>query len=160
MYSVDDLKEWFFQDGPDLRWSKSPSRNVPAGSVAGCLDKEGYLRVRFKGKYRRAHHLAFELHHGRKHTSKVLDHADHNVVNNHPSNLREADFTDNGHNRVAGVNNTSGVKGVCYHQRRSMWEGRVTHKGKAYTKFSKDKAVCVEFVTTMRARLAGEFAHD
>lgn len=160
MYSVADLQEWFYQDGPDLRWRKAPGRRVVAGAVAGCVDKDGYLRVRFKGKYRRAHHLAFALHHGRHHTTPVLDHADHNVTNNDPGNLRETDCTGNGHNRVVGSNNTSGVKGVCYHTRRGLWEGRVTNRGKAYTRFSKEQAVCVEFVRAKRAELAGEFAHD
>lgn len=160
MYSVADLHEWFYQDGPDLRWRKSPSRTVAAGAVAGSPDKDGYLRVRFKGKYYRAHHLAFTLHHGRPPATPLLDHKDHNVTNNAPDNLREADHTDNGHNRIVGSNSASGIKGVYYLKRLGRWEGRVCHRGKVYTKSSREQAVCVEFVRVKRAELAGEFAHD
>lgn len=81
----------------------------------------GYLRVRYEGKMRQAHHVAWHLTHG--YYPEYLDHIDGDKLNNRLNNLRECSISQNSMNRSKPVNNTSGHKGVT--SRNGKWKVQV-----------------------------------
>jgi hypothetical protein len=60
----------------------------------------------------------------------VIDHIDHNKLNNMKSNLRICTKHQNEMNRGKQKNNKSGVIGVCWHKRIEKWEARIALNNK------------------------------
>lgn len=54
-----------------------------------------------------------------------IDHIDGNPANNQPSNLRVVTNQENMRNASKRKDNTSGVPGVCWDQRRNKWYARI-----------------------------------
>ena len=54
-----------------------------------------------------------------------VDHVDRNRLNNQVENLRVCTSTQNKQNRCRYSNNTSGYKGVTYHQKSGKWRARI-----------------------------------
>lgn len=63
---------------------------------------------------------------------KYVDHNNHNGLDNQVSNLRLATNQENGFNRGKNKNNTSGVKGVRWHNKNHMWVAQIKHHGTNY----------------------------
>lgn len=132
-----------------LTWKQSMRNgSVKKGSIAGSID-HGYIRINIKGKKYSAHRLAW-LYMTGKFPTKGIDHKDRIKHHNWWSNLRLLSNSNNQKNTGNWTNNTSGIKGVCWHKLSNKWEARI-RIGK--TKFlglykNFDDAVC--------ARLAGE----
>jgi hypothetical protein len=61
------------------------------------------------------------------------DHRDCDGLNNRRENLRPASRAQNGCNRRAQKNNTSGVKGVSLHKPTGLWRARIGVGGKGRT---------------------------
>jgi len=86
--------------------SKGPITRLNAG---------GYLTVCLLGKKRQAHRIAWLMHYGRL-PAGDLDHIDRDRTNNRISNLREVSREENARNRGPWRSNSSGYKGVSFHQ--------------------------------------------
>ena len=95
-------------------WLQSTNRKIKLGDAAGCLGPQGYVRLRFDGKYYQAHRLAW-LYMTGKWPEEFIDHKDTNKSNNKWGNLREATRSENGYNRPHQKDNELGVKGVHLH---------------------------------------------
>lgn len=83
-----------------------------AGTVAGTLKDNGYLRIRVGGTHVYAHRLALFFINGRWPPEDV-DHANGLRTDNRAANLREATRSQNCANARKPKNNKSGFKGVC-----------------------------------------------
>ena len=59
----------------------------------------------------------------------LVDHRDHDGLNNRRDNLREATRTQNAQNSASRSSNTSGVQGVCFHIGHQRWRARITVHG-------------------------------
>lgn len=55
-----------------------------------------------------------------------VDHIDRDILNNQRSNLREVTTSQNGHNKIAPITNTSGYKGVHWNKQKNKWQARLT----------------------------------
>ena len=55
-----------------------------------------------------------------------IDHKDRNKLNNSLFNLHWSSSSDNSHNSKIRSDNTSGVKGVCYHKQSGQWRATMT----------------------------------
>lgn len=96
-----------------LYWKKTLSNRAVAGSKAGTVRKDGYLRVTVFGKGHYVHSLVFLICKGRwPRKGACLDHRNGNPSDNRIRNLREATGSQNQFNRGKQINNTSGFKGV------------------------------------------------
>ncbi len=62
----------------------------------------------------------------------LIDHIDHNPLNNLRSNLRSATGSQNLHNRGVNSNNTTGVKGVSFEKSRGKYRAMIKVVGKNY----------------------------
>lgn len=127
MIEQDVLHELFeYRDGV-LYWKVNKS-NVKAGDMAGCLNNSGYYTVKVNSKQYLIHRLIYLMHYDM--LPEFIDHKDNNPLNNRIENLRAATFSQNQHNRKINKNNTSGVKGVCWHPPAGKWVARLTINGK------------------------------
>ena len=98
-----------YQQNGSLVWLK-PRGRMPAGATAGSPDKDGYLCIRVDSKLYKAHHLVWYMHTGE--LPERLDHINGVRWDNRICNLRQATAQENGYNRGAQSNNSSGHKGV------------------------------------------------
>lgn len=108
-------------------WRESTGR-VSAGEIAGSVDYQGYLRIRWNGKAYRAHRLAW-LYVTGLHPCGMIDHKDLNKLNNRFSNLRIATRSENSYNTKKSVRNSSGVKGVSWSAKVGKWRARISVDG-------------------------------
>lgn len=90
-------------------WKISPMWAVKVGDEAGCVMANGYRWIRVAGKFLPAQDIAFALHHGRW-PKAILDHEDHDRLNNRPDNLIEAGSSGNNRNRLR--QSKTGLRGV------------------------------------------------
>ncbi len=60
----------------------------------------------------------------------LVDHKDGNALNNQKSNLRICTHKQNNQNKQIPINNTSGFKGVSFHQETKKWRVRIKLGGK------------------------------
>jgi len=104
---------------------KVSTRNRVAGSIAGYLNKHGYIRIDIDGKYYQAPSLVWLIVTGSNPIAEI-DHIDNDKVNNKLSNLREASRSQNEINIGVKHNNKSGYLGVSWVDRKSKWLAQVT----------------------------------
>ena len=74
--------------------------------------------------------------------NKIIDHINHNGLDNRKENLRITGYIENNLNRNLAKNNKSGCKGVCYREKDKAW--RVHYRGKeiGYFKNLEDAIQC------------------
>jgi hypothetical protein len=123
------LKELLEYD-PDtgvFRWRTSrPHSRIKAGDVAGRLDKtDGYVRIGIDKTRYRAHRLAWLYVYGT--LPPLLDYKDLNWENNRISNLRVATRAQDQANITKKTHNTSGLKGVFFHNKTKRWYAKICH---------------------------------
>jgi len=116
----EDIKNYlhYNENTGDLTWMKSPSRRMVVGSMAGCLDSEGYKLVRFNSKNYRYARVCFFLHHGVQ-PSGVVDHINRDRGDNRIENLRLVTMSQNRTN--ARGFGKSDYRGVGYRPERGTW---------------------------------------
>ncbi|ARL91005.1 HNH endonuclease [Burkholderia pseudomallei] len=61
---------------------------------------------------------------------RQVDHINGNKLDNRKSNLRVCTNAENGRNRGAQKNNSSGYKGVCWHPQSGKWRARIKVDGR------------------------------
>lgn len=142
----------------EFRWRMTLSQRAPAGSVAGCISPEKYIRIRIDGVLYHGHRLAWLYVHG-EWPSKRLDHKNVQRGENRIANLREATASQNLANRGLDKNNTSGVKGVSWWAGRSKWVAKIECGGRKHTLgyFDSKEAAAAAYASAA-TRLFGEFA--
>lgn len=106
------------------------SSRAKAGDVAGSLDGDGYVQIRFNGKNYKAHRLAF-LYMTGKWPASLVDHRNTIRSDNRWENLRCADPAINSQNqRSARSDSQTGVLGVSVDARRGEFLAQISAKGK------------------------------
>jgi hypothetical protein len=96
--SIKELKENFRYD-PITGIIESYNKRSNTYKQVGFLDSRKYLSVTFKGKFIKAHRLAWLLYYG-KFPIDEIDHINRIQTDNRIENLREADRYMNNQNRV------------------------------------------------------------
>jgi hypothetical protein len=94
-----------------LRWKIDAAINAFAGSVAGSVDRKGYIVTSIQNRRYYAHRLAWLIMTGEMPPDDI-DHIDGNPGNNAWTNLRLASKRENNRNVKARASNKLGVKGV------------------------------------------------
>jgi len=117
-------------DTGDFTWLIIPSNNVKIGDVTGWPDKrDGYMRIKVKGKQYLSHRLAWFCVHG-VWPRHEIDHINHDRSDNRIVNLREATRLENMRNASRYKTNTSGVTGVYWHKPTKKWQASIAVEGK------------------------------
>ncbi len=87
--------------------------NEPAGTVAGYTTDRGYRKVKVDGRSMFVHRVVWMMYHNNTiYTGIGIDHKHGREAGDGIDNLRLADRSQNGANRVMCKNNRSGFKGV------------------------------------------------
>jgi hypothetical protein len=119
-------------------YSISKSGNV-RNNVTGRIlnpskDTKGYFNVGLSknkiGKTFKVHRLIALAFIENPENKKCVDHIDGNPQNNNISNLRFATTTENARNTKIKVDNTSGIKGVCFNKATNKWQAQIRFDGK------------------------------
>ena len=128
MLTQEQLKEFLSYD-PDtgiFTWLKAACNSVRVGSVAGCLDTYGYIRIKRARKQYGAHRLAFLYMTGEFPVDQV-DHINGVRNDNRWLNLRQATGSQNMSNQGKPITNTSGFKGVFWNKSAKKWLAQIGH---------------------------------
>lgn len=117
-----------------------------------CTDKIGYPKAAVDRKFPNLHRFLYpEL--------DVIDHINHNKLDNRACNLRLATRTENLYNSVAQKNNLSGFKGVKT-SNKGHFEARIRHSGKTiYIGGFKDPIEAAKAYDEKAKELHGQFAY-
>jgi len=99
-----------------------------AGKQVGYLSKWGHLFFKINGKNQQLHRIIFKMMTGVEPT-KQIDHIDGNGSNNAWDNIREADNSTNGFNKLLQKNNTTGFKGVYWNAECKKFAAKVEAYG-------------------------------
>jgi len=145
-------------DTGEFVWLLALSRNVEAGSKAGCLRQDGY-RVICVGRRRYPEHrLAWLYVHG-EWPPDDIDHINGDRADNRLANLRLATRTMNNGNSKRRTDNTSGHKGVYWNAQRGKWQAKIRRKGvEKHLGLFDDKAAAAAAYRRAAESLFGEFA--
>lgn len=145
--TMDYLRQCFRYADGKLFWKKRPLSHFKnqhgmniwnakyAGKEAGNESGEikwrrWMVRINRQSFYR--YHVIWALFHERWPTA-LIDHKNHNGLDDVISNLREATHLQNTVNSRLSCKNTSGFKGVSYKSDRDKWRARIRVKGKETT---------------------------
>lgn len=124
--------EDFFSCNPEegvLTWKISPRRSkVIVGSVAGIVDREGYLFVHVRGFNHRVHRVIWVMATGV--APEQIDHINGNRSDNRIENLRSVSNQENARNQKLRCTNSSGHAGVCWHTRFDKWIAQIRIDGR------------------------------
>lgn len=130
---IERVRELFSYDASDgtLRWKLKPRRG-PAyriGSIAGNLDKRGYITISVDGIRMRAHRAIWAIMYGEWPTLEI-DHINGNRFDNRLENLRLASRSENARNR--SYPNKVGLRGVCFIKRNTLhpWRAQMRSNGR------------------------------
>lgn len=119
----------------EFRWMHPAGRfgRIPAGSIAGTLNKEGYRYIRIDGVHYRACRLAWLYMTGAWPAMQV-DHINRQTDDDRFGNLRECNQSQNKSNSRIYRNNTSGHPGVRYDssKSRARYRALVTKDGEMH----------------------------
>lgn len=92
------------------------------------------------------------------HPRKIPDHKNGATLDNRQQNLRQASYSENQYNKKLTKANSSGVSGVCYHQREKLWIATIKVKGKSkYLGGFKEKDKAIAARHNGEKRYHGEF---
>ncbi|ECY5873973.1 Pathogenesis-related transcriptional factor and ERF protein [Salmonella enterica] len=133
---------------------------VHAGCIAGSPDTNGYVQIRINTVAYLAHRLALFYTNGIW-PSEQVDHINGVKNDNRICNLRNASPVENMRNTRLSRNNTSGIKGVCWHKGDKKWHAKCRTKGEArhlgcFTDIGDAERAVREF----REATHGEFANN
>lgn len=113
-----------------LYWKVKTADKVVVGREAGCHQGKRDVVVAIDGTTYQAHRLIWAIVTGEQ-PPNTIDHVDMNTYNNRWENLRAADESRNGGNRLAQKNNKSGTKGVYFYpvKLQKPWLARLQYRG-------------------------------
>lgn len=108
-------------------WKIKPNRRIKIGSIAGCAGANGRMVIRVDGVLLHASRLAW-LYMTGVWSDLQIDHKDCNPLNNKWENLREATSAQNMANTRKRLRNSTGFKGVVFHQKNKKWVANISHE--------------------------------
>lgn len=111
-----DFVDWLRPEIQNIKWNVT----IDGG-------KYGYYASGRKGKKKiLLHRLILNAP-----STFLVDHIDHNTLDNRNQNLRLCNFKDNSRNQRKPKSNTSGFKGVSWHKATNKWRSTITKDNKS-----------------------------
>jgi hypothetical protein len=117
---------YYAPDTGEFTW-RIPRPGVKAGSMAGTINKDGYVMICVYGRDYPAASVAW-LYMTGEWPSGLVDHKDRQPLNNRFENLRDATYHQNNVNKVN--RNKTGHQGVRWAKRSKMWEANIFKNGR------------------------------
>lgn len=117
-------------DTGEFFWKSYRSRGAKAGYSAGCIYKDGYVRIGFDGQEYLAHRLAWLFHYGVM-PDKFIDHINGVRADNRIENLRQVTNSENMQNqKKLRKNNTTGYTGVFFSKQKQKYISKIKVDGR------------------------------
>lgn len=140
-------------------WRVGRSGTARVGSIAGRVDSGGYIQIAIYGRRYQAHRLAWLIIHG-VWPEKHIDHINGKPRDNRLCNLRLATQSENLCNTKRRSDNTSGLKGVSWHNASKKWRARIAiyRQTKVLGYFATPEEAHAAYCNAAR-ELHGEFAN-
>lgn len=139
-----------------LFWKTPPQNHAEkAGQEAGYLcpakgKNKPYWHIRFAGRTYKRSRVVFYITHGRW-PAPCVDHIDGNSLNDCPSNLREASYTQNAQNQAPRRNKASGLpQGVSPYQGKYRAQIMVNGKRKVLGQFNDPQEAALAYQIARR----------
>ena len=140
MKSIDVIKETeaaknihkhlkYNPDTGEFIWVKPTAMWIKPGNIAGGLNPDGYIYIRYNNRGFLAHRLAWYLTYG-YFPENDIDHINNIKTDNRISNLREVSRSCNMQNQKVRSSNTSGITGVCFAKHRGKWRAYIRIQNK------------------------------
>ena len=108
-----------------LYWKISPKTRAKMGDEAGTFNHYGYLQVQWKRKKYQVHRIIYEMAYRKIPDLYQVDHVNGNRADNRVDNLRLATSSQNRWNSCKPKDNTSGLKGICWHKKSQKWQAYI-----------------------------------
>lgn len=105
-------------------------RGIP-GRKAGTIDFNGYVVITINGKRHKGHRLAWLVMTGAW-PEVAVDHINGDRSDNRFANLRDANWSQNQHNRRLQSNNKSGYQGVAWDANARKWRAGIRAAGRGF----------------------------
>lgn len=125
--SAEQVRSFFTYDPEtgELRWRNAAGRwgRIPAGTLAGRVNHEGYRYITIQGKQYRSCRLIW-LYMTGEWPSVTVDHADTDPTNDRWGNLRLADLSEQKRNNKRRRDNSTGFKCVIYYNDPRYRDGK------------------------------------
>lgn len=143
-----------------LYWKKKKSDNTVIGNEVGGpsvkTDHGNYMAFRFDGKLYLSHRVIHWMHTGE--WPKIVDHEDHDTLNNYPANLRSATDSQNQYNKTPRRGGSSKYLGVG--KFRNKWKAQIGHEKKnIHIGVFENEEDAARAYDEMAKKLAGAFAN-
>lgn len=122
---VKDLLDYDPKTG-NFIWKLSVSKNK-AGTPAGSIRKDGYVKIQINRRPIKAHRIAWAIHYNQW-PDEEIDHINGDRSDNSIVNLRLATRDQNNHNRRP-QKGSSNYKGVQWHKSAKKWIARAYQDG-------------------------------
>ena len=104
--------------------------NIKTGRKLKSFLSHGYLRTAILEKKFMNHRLVAEAYLDKIENKNIVDHIDCNKTNNHVSNLRWCNSSENAMNTKINSRNVSGVRGVRYDTKSKKWRAYISFNNK------------------------------
>lgn len=159
-FDVDYLKSRlnYNSETGDFTWLQN-RKSTEVGKIAGTKTSSS-VRIYLNGKIYMAHRLAW-LYMTGEWPKMLIDHKNLNPLDNRWTNLREADYRQNGMNTGIRIDNTSGYKGVAWDRRVGKWRADIRLKGyRKHLGMFDDPSVAGEAYKAAADKYFGEFGRS
>ena len=145
----------------NLIWLKAFRHSQLVGTVAGCIDQDGYVTVKIDNRQCKAHRICWALHHGSWPADQV-DHINGIRSDNRADNLRLADQFQNNQNQSVRGSGVTGLRGVTFVRKEGRYRASIKNRGvttylgafdtpeEAHAVYMKAKAELHEFAPNLR----------
>ena len=133
MISQTDLKSILHYDSITgiFTYLKRRNSKCEVGTIAGTLDKDGYICIKILGKLYKAHRLAWFYVYG-EWPKQQIDHINCIKIDNRIENLRDCSHSENLLNRHIAMktNKTTGLLGASLHKSSGKYLSQIKYQGK------------------------------
>jgi hypothetical protein len=149
-------RDMFTNQRQFLTWNLRYAGKQAGTFRAGTAHRDGYRKIGLNGSIFGAHRLVWLYVNGEP-VPNIIDHKDHNPLNNRIENLRASTMAQNRANSFVRSDNALGIKGVSAARNRFM--AKIGHRGKLLylgTFDTTDEAIAA--YKEAAAKLFGEFA--
>ena len=146
-----------YEDGALIRRVTTSYRGI-SGDRADQDNPKGYRQVHAQRRMHWAHRIIFLMHRG--YLPVEVDHRNGIRSDNRIENLRSANSSTNKQNLRIRKDNTSGIKGVCWHKGIGKWMAQCTvNKNYTILGYFDSAADAAKVVQEFRSIHHGEYAN-